>query len=155
MIAAPIAVVCAIAAVVVAVLAGTGRFDPAESAETAADQVMTRAEEIVCLPFTYSAATWDADLARTAEVLTGPAKRQWNAMSESNGRVIRESDVIAECTVDRLALEKLDEPTAKLLAHLKVHTRTNGTSNEPTFTSTRVTLTRVDGRWLLSEFAMM
>lgn len=146
-------------AVVVAVGVATGLFffqyrPDHQTDNVAARAALTAASEDAVAVLSYSPDSIDHDLAVANSHLTGQFGRYFRDFSKQFvAPAVREQDVKASATVLRAAVSQLHPDSAVVL--LFIHqTTTSKDKPEPALTSSnvRVTLTKVNGSWLMSGF---
>ncbi len=122
--------------------------------DVAAHAAITAASEGAVAVLSYSPANVDEDVATARAHLTGEFLRYYRNFGQHFlAPAVRQNNVTASATVMRAAVAQLHPDSAVVL--LFVHqTTTSGDKPQPVVTSSnvRVTLAKVNGAWLISEF---
>ncbi|GAA4753512.1 hypothetical protein MUG78_02460 [Gordonia alkaliphila] len=114
--------------------------------------LVKRATEIVCLPFTLSAATFDADFQRAEAVLTGAAKRLYSSQRDGFESLAKDnSGITFGCSVTALGVISAGDEKADLVATLRSTTQGPGT---PTTINRKFEMVNQNGQWLISEMTI-
>ena len=120
----------------------------------AAKAAVTAASEGTVATLSYGPETLDKDLAAAKSHLTGNFLKYYTDFSDSVLRqAVREKSVKTTAVVLRAALQELDPDKAVALVFVNQSTQSKD-KPEPTYSnsSVTITMTKVDGKWLISEF---
>jgi Mce-associated membrane protein len=131
------------------------QYRPDQQTDDAARQVaITAASEGAVALLSYSPDDVDRDVAAATTHLTGEFLRYYRDFSRQYvAPAVRQRGVKASATVLRAAVSELHPDSAAVL--LFIHQTTSSREHpEPALTSSnvRVTLTKLDGSWLISKF---
>jgi len=108
----------------------------------------TQAKNFVSLDYRHA----EEDVDRVLALSTGKFKKEYAASKDQLVAAITSKKLVTVGSIPRggSAVEFADDDTARVLVSLDV-TRTIGTKTDSIKNRTRLVLTRVDGRWLVSD----
>lgn len=120
----------------------------------AGEAAVAAASSATATLLTYAPETIDADLASARELMTGEFATYYGGFTaEVVAPAAREKGVKAEAAVIDSALMELHPDRAKVLVFLKQQTASRERPEAAvTASSVAVTVTKVDGKWLVSAF---
>lgn len=127
---------------------------PGEDGQEDGDDVLARAREVICLPFTYRYDTVQADMDAAAATMTGQAAERFEQARSTTVELITQSKSSSTCEVASERLESQSADTASIRAVLHITGETPGRSADSRDHHLHYTMTKSDGRWLVSGFEL-
>jgi Mce-associated membrane protein len=125
----------------------------ARESRTAADQSVRAASESTIAILSYHPETVDRDLAAAADRLTGSFRQQYTQLvRDVVAPGAKQQHISAVATVPTAASVSATGKHAVVLAFIDQTTTIGNDAPTQTTSSVRVTLDKVDGRWLISQF---
>jgi Mce-associated membrane protein len=152
--------VIALAVLVVAAMALAGavfflQYRPDQQTDAAARQAATKAaEDGAVAVLTYSPDTLDHDIANAKSHLTGNFLNYYNKFTEAiMAAAAKQKGVTTSANVAESAVSELRPDSAVVLVFVnKMTLSKDQPAPVPTPATVRVTMTKVNGSWLISEF---
>jgi Mce-associated membrane protein len=142
-------------ALLLALVAGYAKWvrDSARIAETSAMQSVQAAKDGTVAMLAYNSKTVESDLNSARDRLTGEFRNSYTTLI--NDMVIpgsKEKDISAAAEVPAAGIVSVDGDHSVVLVYVDQTTTIKKDPPTKTASSVRVTLDRVDGRWLISGF---
>lgn len=125
----------------------------ARESRTAAEQSVRAATDGTVAILSYHPGTVDQDLKSAADHLTGGFRQQYaQLVSDVVAPGSKQQHISAVATVPAAASVSATENHSVVLVFVNQTTTIGGDAPTQTTSSVRITLDKVDGRWLISEF---
>jgi len=119
----------------------------ADQSETG--ELIARATDAVCAPFSFSYEDFDAAVKRVDDTITGAPLEEYRTFVQTQQSIVEQSKAASECTAEHVGVMYLDGDRASILAQLIISQTADGVVTDAQTPRAQFSFVRVDGRWML------